>query len=125
MSDHPVAARALAEPTQSSVAERTSDTVAALSDAAAWAAVGEAIGLLIGLLLPDAWISDWMVGHVSASCVVAAYRLGMLSRFLGMRTPRGRRLRDALVDVDKMFARGLIDEDEHRRLRASALEKYA
>lgn len=125
MSDYPAMARVqVAEVAEPSVA-RPSEVTAALSDAAAWAAVGEACGLMIGLLVPDAWVSDWMVGHLSASLFVAAYRFGILSQVLGMRTPRGRRLRDSLIDIDTMFAHGLIDEDEHRRLRAAALEKYA
>ena len=88
------------------------------SEYASWFAIGEIAGCLLALLIPDTVISDRAVGHFSGTLLSALYGLGLLSRF---KSNRGRQIYECLHDADRLFYKGVIDEEEHKLLRRECL----
>jgi len=85
-----------------------------------WAAFGEFVGHFAGLAIPDALVSDTLVGHIAAILMVLVGAIGAWTHpttgFPGL-------LRDRLARVDLLFLRGSITDHERDRLRLQILRR--
>src|SRR2546423_12337112 len=89
--------------------------------AASWGAIGEVAGLLIGLLVPDTIIADALIAHSLGTLLAALSGLGLFSKF---KTTSVSDLAACLDDADRLFAKGVIDEKQHMRIREHCLKKF-
>lgn len=85
-----------------------------------WAALGEFVGHFVGLGIPDALISDTMVGHAAAIVMVIVGTVGPWIRPIA--DPRDV-VQDQLARLDLLFLRGIITDHEHARLRSRVLRR--
>jgi len=83
-----------------------------------WAALGEFVGHFVGLGIPDAWVSDTMLGHAVAVLMVI---LGTIGMWIRPTADDDESVRGRLTRVDLLFLRGTITDDERGRLRQQIL----
>ncbi len=84
-----------------------------------WAALGEFVGHFAGLGIPDALISDTMLGHAAAIVMVVLGIVGAWIRPLNNPDV----VQDQLARLDLLFLRGTITDHEHARLRSRVLRR--
>jgi len=87
-----------------------------------WAALGEFVGHFVGLGIPDALISDTMMGHTAAAVFVI---LGTIGMWVDPATDDHEAVRDRLARVDVLFLRGAITDRECGQLRMHVLRRLA
>ena len=105
----------------SNLVETASNAASRAAAVAAWGSLGSLAGMLVALAIPALRPYTPFVTYCAGALTGALAAIGVLrhKRHSPLRT-----LAADLREADDLFLTGLIDEVEHRALRASLLGRY-
>jgi hypothetical protein len=92
-----------------------------ISNAAAWAIIGEVFGKLIGPLIPNHIISPISIGHGFGAIAALLSSSGAFKKY---KSKQGKDFDSQLLDIEKLFLENRITEEERIKLREECFNGF-